>query len=235
MTAILETRALRKYFRHNWTMRRMVALDGLDLSVRAGRDPRPYRSERRRQDDDLQSRARPPAGQRRDGVVPRRTAHHRGPRRHRLPARAAVLLRLPDRRGDADHVRSALRTARPGAAPARRRDHRAGATRPQAPRGAALAVQGHAAARRHRPGAAQRSAAAHPRRADVGSRPDRPARHARADPRPPRRRHDGHLLLAHPARCRSALRPRRDPHARRAARGDRPARRRQRDTSTSSR
>jgi ABC-2 type transport system ATP-binding protein len=36
MTAILEARSLSKYFRHNWTMRRMVALDGLDLMVRQG-------------------------------------------------------------------------------------------------------------------------------------------------------------------------------------------------------
>lgn len=36
MTAILEIRSLTKYFRHNWTMRRFVALDGLDLAVPEG-------------------------------------------------------------------------------------------------------------------------------------------------------------------------------------------------------
>jgi ABC-2 type transport system ATP-binding protein len=36
MTALLETRSLTKYFRHNWTMRRMIALDGLDLAVQQG-------------------------------------------------------------------------------------------------------------------------------------------------------------------------------------------------------
>ena len=36
MAAILELRALTKHFRHNWTMRRAVALDGLDLGVQAG-------------------------------------------------------------------------------------------------------------------------------------------------------------------------------------------------------
>ena len=36
MAAILAIHSLTKYFRHNWTMRRFVALDGLDLDVRAG-------------------------------------------------------------------------------------------------------------------------------------------------------------------------------------------------------
>jgi ABC-2 type transport system ATP-binding protein len=36
MTSILDIRGLTKYFRHNWTMRRMVALEGLDLSVHSG-------------------------------------------------------------------------------------------------------------------------------------------------------------------------------------------------------
>ena len=36
MTAILEIHALTKHFRHNWTMRQIVALDGLDLAVPQG-------------------------------------------------------------------------------------------------------------------------------------------------------------------------------------------------------
>src|SRR4030095_582484 len=36
MAAILELRALRKHFRHNWTMRRLVALEHLDLAVQEG-------------------------------------------------------------------------------------------------------------------------------------------------------------------------------------------------------
>ena len=36
MTAILEMHGLTKHFRHNWTMRRFVALDGLDLAVPEG-------------------------------------------------------------------------------------------------------------------------------------------------------------------------------------------------------
>ncbi len=36
MSTILEIRALTKHFRHNWTMRRFVALDGLELGVREG-------------------------------------------------------------------------------------------------------------------------------------------------------------------------------------------------------
>ena len=36
MTAILELNALTKHFRHNWTMRQFVALDGLDLAVPDG-------------------------------------------------------------------------------------------------------------------------------------------------------------------------------------------------------
>ena len=36
MAAILDVRSLTKHFRHNWTMRRSVALDGLDLAVREG-------------------------------------------------------------------------------------------------------------------------------------------------------------------------------------------------------
>jgi ABC-2 type transport system ATP-binding protein len=36
MAAILEVRSLTKHFRHNWTMRRSIALDGLDLEVREG-------------------------------------------------------------------------------------------------------------------------------------------------------------------------------------------------------
>jgi ABC-2 type transport system ATP-binding protein len=36
MAALLEIRALTKHFRHNWTMRRLLALDSLDLSVQHG-------------------------------------------------------------------------------------------------------------------------------------------------------------------------------------------------------
>jgi ABC-2 type transport system ATP-binding protein len=36
MTPMLEIHSLTKHFRHNWTMRRFVALDGLDLDVRHG-------------------------------------------------------------------------------------------------------------------------------------------------------------------------------------------------------
>jgi ABC-2 type transport system ATP-binding protein len=36
MSTILEIRALTKHFRHNWTMRRFVALDGLELGVHEG-------------------------------------------------------------------------------------------------------------------------------------------------------------------------------------------------------
>jgi len=36
MTAILQLSALTKHFRHNWTMRRVVVLDGLELAVRQG-------------------------------------------------------------------------------------------------------------------------------------------------------------------------------------------------------
>jgi ABC-2 type transport system ATP-binding protein len=36
MTAILEIRGLAKHFRHNWTMRKFIALDGLDLTIREG-------------------------------------------------------------------------------------------------------------------------------------------------------------------------------------------------------
>jgi ABC-2 type transport system ATP-binding protein len=36
MAAILELRALRKHFRHNWTLRRLVALEHLDLAVQEG-------------------------------------------------------------------------------------------------------------------------------------------------------------------------------------------------------
>ena len=36
MAALLEIRSLTKHFRHNWTMRRFVALDGLDLKARQG-------------------------------------------------------------------------------------------------------------------------------------------------------------------------------------------------------
>jgi ABC-2 type transport system ATP-binding protein len=36
MSALLEIHSLTKHFRHNWTMRRFVALDGLDLAIRRG-------------------------------------------------------------------------------------------------------------------------------------------------------------------------------------------------------
>ena len=36
MAPLLEMRALTKYFRHNWTLRKFIALDGLDLEIRRG-------------------------------------------------------------------------------------------------------------------------------------------------------------------------------------------------------
>ena len=97
--------ALTKHFRHHWTMRRFAALDGLDLSVRPGEIfglIGPNGAGKTTTFKVLLGLLRATARQR---AVPRRAAHRRGARRHRLPARAAVLLRLPHRARDADHVR----------------------------------------------------------------------------------------------------------------------------------
>ena len=55
-----------------------------------------------------------------------------------------------------------------------------GRHRRRAPAAAAQVLEGHAAARRHRPGADQRSRGRLPRRADVGPRSARPPRRARS-------------------------------------------------------
>ena len=130
---------------------------------------------------------------------------------HRLPAREPVLLRLPDRRRAARRIsracsatRGAERRAR--ASPAARR----GRHRRRAAPAAAQVLEGHAAARRHRAGAHQRSRARDPRRADVGARSARPARRARADPAAARSRLHGLLQLARAERRRGAVQPRRD-------------------------
>ena len=135
-----------------------------------------------------------------------------------------VLLRLPDRRGAARVLRAAVRLcrrrapeARGGAARSRRHRRRAAAA-------AAQVLEGHGAARRHRPGADQRSRGRLPRRADVGSRSARTPGRPQPDPRPARSGTNGVLQFAHPCRRRGALQPRRG-RRRRPAGGRGPAER----------
>ena len=87
---------------------------------------------------------------------------------------------------------------------------RRGRHRRRAPAAAAQVLQGHAAARRHRAGAHQRSRARHLRRADVGPRSARPPRRPRAHPAAARSRLHGVLQLARAERRRGALQPRGD-------------------------
>ncbi len=90
--------------------------------------------------------------------------------------------------------------------PARRRRHRQGA-----PRGAPQVLEGHAAASRHRPGAAQRAGPRHSRRADVGSRSARTPRCPGAHPAAARPRLHRVFQLARIERRRGALQPRGHP------------------------
>ena len=88
---------------------------------------------------------------------------------------------------------------------------RRGRHRRRAAAAAAQVLEGHAAARRHRAGAHQRSRARDLRRADVGPRSARPPRRPRADPAAARSRLHGLLQLARLERRRGALQPRGDP------------------------
>ena len=98
--------------------------------------------------------------------------------------------------------RGADRAARVGAAAGRRRARR------RAPAAAAQVLEGDDPARRAGPGADQRPRGGLPRRADVGARPARPPRRARADPAAARRGTHRLLQLAHPVGRRDALQPR---------------------------
>ncbi len=90
-------------------------------------------------------------------------------------------------------------------AAARRSRHRR-----RAPTAAPQVFERHAAARRHRAGAHQRSGTGDFRRADVGPRSAGPARRPRADPAAARSRLHGLLQLARVERRRGAVQPRRD-------------------------
>ena len=99
----------------------------------------------------------PTSGPRRDARPAGRRPVGQAP--HRLPAGKPLLLRLPDRRRAADLFCRAVRLS---AAPSAARAPAACSTRSaSAPSGAAAAqvLERHAAARRHRPGAHQRSRA----------------------------------------------------------------------------
>ena len=135
----------------------------------------------------------------------------RGAAPNRLPARESVLLRLSDGGRAAAIFRRPVRLLGgrgPGARqpPARRSRHR----RRAAP-AAAQVFEGHAPARRHRPGAHQRSRAGDLRRADVRARSARPPRCARADPAAARPRLHRVFQLARAERRRGAVQPGRHP------------------------
>ncbi len=119
-----------------------------------------------------------------------------------------LLLRLPDRGRAAGLLRRPLRLS--AARSARRRvstpARRSGARRRASP-AAAQVLEGHAAARRHCPGAAQRTRTGDSRRADVGARSARSPRRALAHPAPARPRLHGVLQLSRPERRRGALQP----------------------------
>ena len=121
-----------------------------------------------------------------------------------------------------DVFRTAVRLPRAGAAGARGDAARSRRYRRRAAAAAAQVLEGHDSARRHRPGAAQRSRSGVPRRADVRSRSARPPRRAAVDPRSARPGSHGLLQLAHPGRRRGAVPPRRGGR-RRAAGGLGPA------------
>jgi ABC-2 type transport system ATP-binding protein len=196
MNSILEIRELTKHFRHNWTMRRMVALEGLDLSVRSG--------------EILGLIGPNGAGKTTTFKVVLGLLHANGGtvlfRGQPLSAAArAAIGFLPEQPYFYDYLTveemltmygqlyglhgSTLR-------------QRVGAIIEQVQlghkRGAALRSlsKAHCSASAS-PRPAQRSAAAHPRRADAGLDPIG-RRHARIDSRPPRLG-DGDLLLARPS------------------------------------
>ena len=113
-------------------------------------------------------------------ILGRPARRPRRPPSHRLPARASLLLRLPDRRGAAHVFRRSVRLRGRRPARARRTAARRGGHRRRAAAAAAAVLEGDAAAGRHRAGADQRPRAGHPRRADVGARSARPPRRARS-------------------------------------------------------
>ena len=110
---LLELCGLSKDYRHNWTMRRLRVLHELDLVVRRGEILGligPNGAGKTTTFKCLLGLLRPSAGR----VLFRGPAAGRArARRHRLPARAAVLLRLPHGAGDAVALRASLRAARP--------------------------------------------------------------------------------------------------------------------------
>ena len=195
-----------------WRKRPLSRARSPHAQRRARRGLRLSRPERRRQDHHAQAADAAGLPDRRGA---RRSSAARsatlGEAPHRLPARTALLLRLPHRRGAARLLRAASSAiARRGAPRARVAAARRSRHRRRAPPAAAQVLERHAAARRHRAGAHQRSRARHPRRADVRPRSARPARRPRADPAAARSRLHGVLQLARAERRRSALQPRGD-------------------------
>ena len=110
---LLELCGLSKDYRHNWTMRRLRVLHGLDLVVRRGEILGligPNGAGKTTTFKCLLGLLRPSAGR---VLFEGRPLGVARARRDRLPARATVLLRLPHRAGDAVAVRASLRAARP--------------------------------------------------------------------------------------------------------------------------
>ena len=205
----LEVRGLAKTYRIGLLRKKSrPALKGLDLTVERGEILGLPRPQRLRQDHHLEDPHGP-------GVPRRRLGHHPGlaaagrplaaPRR--VPARAALLLRLPDRPRVPGLRGPALRDGRLRAARARRASP--GARRPAAVRGDPLAalLQGHDAAGGDRPGPDQRSRAGDPRRADVGPGSHRPPPGEGHHPGPQGSGEDRALLHPHPLRRGGPVRP----------------------------
>src|SRR5262249_45292439 len=131
----------------------------------------------------------------------------------RLPARGAVLLRLPLGARVPALLRARVRRAA-RAAPGTRRDAaRVGRARGRRPGAAAHLLEGDAPARGHRAGAGARPARGLPRRADEWPRSDRPQGDPRPDPAPPGGRQDRVHEHPHPLGRGDAVRPGRDHRA----------------------
>ena len=173
MSAVIEIQGLRKAFRGHLGIGRKAAVDGLDLSVRARRDLRPARSQRRGQDDDAQDDARAACA-----PTPGRFDSSGGLRRTSRPARRLGF--LPENPYFYDYLTAEEfldlygRLHGLGAADRKRRIESAlarvgldGPRRDAAPE----VLEGDDPAARARPGDPARPRARHPRRADVGTRP----------------------------------------------------------------
>ena len=185
-------------------------MDDVSVDGTAGRDRRPARPQRRRQDHDAADAGRHPLARSRAGAGRRPRRARRADRRQaadRLPVGRHPAVSAAHAPGGARLLRPALRARPGGHRDAQPRPHRrAGHGRLRRPP-LRHAVVGPEAARQRRPRLPPRSAGAHPRRAHQRPRRGERPVHRAGHPAGPRRRPGGAVLDAHHGRGRVPLRP----------------------------